>query len=170
MIALFEKLDFYTNPTFWVGVAFAGFVALLLWRKVPHMIAQQLDERAKKIRFELDEAQQLRSEAEVVLKEYKKQHAEASAQADAIQRQACEDAQRMSDEATKRLAVALERLARTNQEKLSQLEAAATKEIKTVIIESSIEAVEAALRERLDAGANAGVLNWAIKDLTRRLN
>lgn len=167
---LLEGLNFFSNPTFWVGVAFAGFLALIFWRKVPGMVAQQLDERANKIRSELDNAKQLRSEAETVLSEYKKQHATVSAQAESIQRQAREDAKRMSDEAAKRLALTLERLARANQEKLSQLEATATKEIKTAIVEASVEAAEATLRKRLDSGANTGVLDLAIKDLTRRFN
>jgi hypothetical protein len=60
---------FYTDPTFWVAVGFLLFLALL-WRMGVHrQIAEGLDERAAKIKAQLDEAARLRADAERLLAE-----------------------------------------------------------------------------------------------------
>ena len=44
---------------FWVAVAFVAFLAILVYYKVPKLIAKALDDRADAIRKELDEARRL---------------------------------------------------------------------------------------------------------------
>ena len=46
---------FYMTPDFWVAVSFLGFVALLLFYKVPALVGRMLDDRAEAIRKEIDE-------------------------------------------------------------------------------------------------------------------
>ena len=58
---------------FWVAVAFGVFVLILLYYKVPKLIAKSLDDRAEAIRKELDEARRLREEAQTLLADYQKQ-------------------------------------------------------------------------------------------------
>ena len=41
---------------FWVAVSFVGFLAILVYYKIPALLAKALDERAAAIRKELDEA------------------------------------------------------------------------------------------------------------------
>ncbi len=50
----------FHEPAFWVAVSFFGFVALLVYLKVPGMLGKALDERADSIRKELDQARRLR--------------------------------------------------------------------------------------------------------------
>ena len=49
----------FASPEFWVLIAFLGFIALLIYYKVPGMVAGMLDKRAADIAAELEEAQQL---------------------------------------------------------------------------------------------------------------
>ena len=58
---------------FWVAVAFVAFLLILLYYKVPTLIAKSLDDRAEAIRKELDEARRLREEAQSLLADYQKQ-------------------------------------------------------------------------------------------------
>ena len=51
------------NPEFWVGVAFLGFIALLIYYKVPALISKALDDRSDALRKEIEEARKLRDEA-----------------------------------------------------------------------------------------------------------
>ena len=69
---------------FWVGVAFVVFVLILLYYKVPRLIAKSLDDRADAIRKELDEARRLREEAQNLLADYQKRHRNVGQEADAI--------------------------------------------------------------------------------------
>ena len=46
----------FQDPTFWVLVAFIGFIGVLVYFKVPGMVTKALDARAEKIQMDLEEA------------------------------------------------------------------------------------------------------------------
>ena len=46
------------DATFWVGAAFVLFAGILVYLKVPGMLTGALDERAKKISDDLDQARE----------------------------------------------------------------------------------------------------------------
>ena len=57
------------TPEFWVAVAFVMFIGLLLYKGVPAMIGKALDERAEGIKKNLDDARQMREDAQALLAE-----------------------------------------------------------------------------------------------------
>src|SRR5215470_15971386 len=69
---------------FWVAVAFGVFVLILLYYRVPTLVAKSLDDRAEAIRKELDEARRLREEAQNLLADYQKKHRNVGQEADSI--------------------------------------------------------------------------------------
>src|SRR5688572_1814820 len=54
------------DATAWVALAMLAVIGLMLWRKVPAAIARALDKKIAGIREQLDEAAQLRAEAEAI--------------------------------------------------------------------------------------------------------
>jgi F-type H+-transporting ATPase subunit b len=62
---------------FWVAVSFFAFLLIVLYYKVPSMIAKILDERAETIRKEIDEARRLREDAQKLLADYQQKHRSA---------------------------------------------------------------------------------------------
>ena len=60
------------------------FVGVLLYYGVPGMITRKLDERAVRIKAELDEARALRDEAQTLLAGYERRQKEVKAQAEDI--------------------------------------------------------------------------------------
>ena len=70
------------DATAWSLVGLILFLALVLYLKVPAMVTKGLDERSEKIRKDLDEARELREEAQNLLAEYqaKRQAAEKEAE------------------------------------------------------------------------------------------
>ena len=66
----------------WVAFAFVLFVGVLGYLGVHRMITKSLDDRAARIKAELDEARKLKDEAAALLAEYqrKRQAAEGEAQ------------------------------------------------------------------------------------------
>jgi F-type H+-transporting ATPase subunit b len=72
------------DATFWATVALLIFLAIVIYYKVPGMIAGQLDQRAAKIQNELDEARRLREEAQQLLADYQRKRKEAEAEAQGI--------------------------------------------------------------------------------------
>ena len=94
---------------FWVAVAFVVFLLILLYYKVPKLIAKSLDDRAEAIRKELDEARRLREEAQNLLADYQKKHRNVGQEADAILEQARREAEAFAHETRAGLKDTLER-------------------------------------------------------------
>jgi len=71
------------NTDFVVLLAFLGFVAVLVYFKVPGLLGSMLDKRADTIQSELDEARSLREEAQSLLASYERKQRDVQAQAEA---------------------------------------------------------------------------------------
>jgi F-type H+-transporting ATPase subunit b len=97
-----------STPEFWVAVSFVIFVALV-WKPGMRMVMQMLDERADKIRSDLDRAAKLREEAQALLAEYQQKQRDALKEAESIVTRAKEEAQRLSAQAATDLDAALRR-------------------------------------------------------------
>ena len=61
---------FGLNGTVWVSIAMAVFLGVLVWKRVPALIVGGLDKQIAAIRARLEEAKQLRAEAEALRDEY----------------------------------------------------------------------------------------------------
>jgi len=72
------------DATMWVALAMLVVIALAIWKKVPATVAGMLDKRIAEIRKQLDEAKQLRADAEALKAEYEAKAAAASADAEAM--------------------------------------------------------------------------------------
>ena len=59
-------MSFFGEPESWVLVSFILFLALLVYLKVPGMVAKMLDDRSAKISKELDDARKLPAPEEPV--------------------------------------------------------------------------------------------------------
>jgi F-type H+-transporting ATPase subunit b len=70
------------NTDFVVTVAFALFIGILLYYKVPGLVGGMLDKRADSIKADLDEAKALREEAQSLLATYERKQKEVQEQAD----------------------------------------------------------------------------------------
>src|SRR4051794_15660289 len=92
------EMEPFRDPEFWVGIGTLIFIAIVLWQKVPALVAKSLDARAAAIAKELDDARRLRGEAETLLAEYQKKRATAESEAGAILAEAKAEAERYAAE------------------------------------------------------------------------
>lgn len=160
---------FYENAVFWVGVAFFGFVAVILWQKVPKMIAAALDKRADGIRGQLDEARKLREEAQSLLSEYQRKQRDAEKEAAQIIEHAREDAERVHSDAQVALEESIARRASAAQDKIAQAEAAAIKEVQSVAVTIATEVARKLIGEQLNESRSNELVDQSISDLSRNL-
>jgi F-type H+-transporting ATPase subunit b len=158
------------SAEFWVGVSFVGFFLVLLYYKVPALIAKALDERADAIRKELDEARRLREEAQNLLADYQKKHRNAGQEADAIVEQARREAQLYAEETRAALAETVERRTRQAEEKIARAEAQAVDDVRSAAVDMAIAAAEKVLREKAAGPAGAALIDDTIRNLKGRLN
>jgi F-type H+-transporting ATPase subunit b len=155
---------------FWVAVAFAAFVLLMLYYKVPGLIAKALDDRAEGIRRELDEARRLREEAQALLADYQKKHRNAGQEAEAIVDQARREAEAFAAETRKSLAETVERRRKQAEDKIARAEAQAVDDVRAAAVDMAIAAAEKILREKAAGAAGAALIDESIRTLKTRLN
>jgi F-type H+-transporting ATPase subunit b len=156
------------DPEFWVLVAAAIFVAAI-WKPARKALIGSLDERAARIRAELDEARKLRDEAEQLLAQYQQKEREAAAEAEAIIAHAQEEAERIAAQSARDLEQALARRERLAEERIAQAESKALDEIRAVAVDVAIGAAREVIRAQIDEERGAALLDAAIAALPQRL-
>ncbi len=161
---------FYQTPTFWVAIAFLLFLAVLLYAKVPRMIAAALDKRSVVIAAQIEEARRLREEAEALLAQYQRKEREAQAEASEIVAHAEAEAKRLAADAQKALETSIARREQLAVEKIAQAEAAAVKEVRTVAVEVATEAARKVIAASIDAGKANALVEDAIRELPKHLH
>jgi F-type H+-transporting ATPase subunit b len=155
---------------FWVGIAFIAFLLVLLYYKVPALIAKALDERAAAIRKELDEARRLREEAQALLADYQRKHRNAGQEAEAIVEQARREAEAFAGETRKALAESVDRRRRQAEERIARAEAQAVEDVRGAAVDMAIATAEKILREKAAGSSGAALIDESIRTLKTRLN
>jgi F-type H+-transporting ATPase subunit b len=158
------------NPTFWVGVAFFIFFFILWKNGVHRSLARSLDARGDTIRRDLDEARQLRQDAENLLKEYQAKRAAAEKEAVNIVAAAKEEAERLSAEAEMRLNEFIKRRTAAAEAKIAQAEIQAMADVRAAAAQAALKASEVLLKNDL-SGQNADAfLAKSLQDISSKLN
>lgn len=161
---------FYTDPTFWVAGSFVVFVGGVVYAKAHKKIAGMLDERTANIRAQLDEAKLLREEAEKLLNEYQRKQRDAEKEAADMVAQAKEDAKIMANEAKADIKAMAERRAKAAEEKITQAEAHAIKEVRAVAVNVAVEAAGSVFAEKLKGKDGGALVDKAITDVEAKLH
>jgi F-type H+-transporting ATPase subunit b len=158
------------DPVFWVMIAFAGFIALLIYYRVPAMIGKALDARAAAIRTDLDEARRLRDEAQALLADYQRKSREAEEETKTILEQATREGEALATETRKSLQDSLERRTKLAEEKIERAEAQAISDVRTAAVESAVTAAEKILKSHVTAGKAEALVEDSIRDLGNKFN
>jgi F-type H+-transporting ATPase subunit b len=159
---------FYAEPTFWLAVAFVIFVALLA-RPVWSRMTTALDARAAAIETELEEARQLREEAQATLASYQRKQRDAAKEGEKLLAQAQDEAKRLTAQAEKNLDETLKRLEALTTEKIAQAQTRALDEVRAEAVEIALAATERLLRERMDESHADALVDQAINELPQKL-
>ncbi len=158
------------DPIFWVMIAFIGFIALLIYYRVPGMIGKALDARAVAIRTDLDEARRLRDEAQALLADYQRKSREAEEETRTILEQAKREGQALAAETRKNLQESVERRTKMAEEKIERAEAQALSDVRTAAVDSAIAAAEKILKSRVSGATADALVENSISDLDGKLN
>jgi F-type H+-transporting ATPase subunit b len=161
--SLFGVLD----ATVWVSIAMAVFILILVWKKVPSLITRGLDNQIAAIRNRLDEAKQLRAEAEALRDEYAKKIAGAEAQAQAMLAHADEEAKAVLAKAESDAAELTARRAKMAEDKIAAAERAAIQAIRTKAAEAATRAAAAIIADKHNAETDKALVDKTIAGLGR---
>ena len=159
----------FSDPAFWVGVAFVLFFALAgkaMWKRVSDM----LDKRTAAIVKALGEAERLRDEAIKARQDAERTLAQATTEGGAIIQQARDEAQRMEARAAASLQTAVALREQQALDRIAQSETAATKQVRDTAVDVALSATRALLRDQVGTGRSEAMINEAIGELPRRLH
>ena len=164
--------EFYklSNTDFIVAIAFLIFVGILVYFKVPSLLAGLLDKRAEGIQSELDEARALREEAQSILASYERKQLEVQEQADRIVAQAKESATEAAEQAKKDLAVSIERRVQAAQDQIASAEQGAVKQVRDEAARIAVAAAGQVVAKEMSAAKSGSLIDDAIKVVEAKLH
>ena len=160
----------FAEPEFWVAVAFVIFVGVLIYVGVPKLVTKALDDRAKRVQDELDEARRLKEEAQKLLVEYKAKQRQADDEAAAIIAGAKAEAERFAAEAKTKMEEFVARRAKMAETKIAQAEAQAVADVRAAAADAAVSAAEKILTDSVKGKVADDLLARGISDVKTKLN
>jgi F-type H+-transporting ATPase subunit b len=166
-----EKItELLGDAEFWVAVAFVLFVAGMGYLGVHKMVAKSLDERADKIKAELDEARKLKDEAAQLLAEYQRKRQQAEVEAQDIIAGAKAEADRLAIEAKAKIEEFVARRTKMAETKIAQAEAQATADVRAAAADAAVAAAEKILTQETKGQLAGELIAKGIDDVRKKLN
>lgn len=163
-----EEPGFFAEPRNWVIVAFFLFF-ILFGKKIWGALAGMLDARADKIRAEIEEASQLRREADAMLKDAEKARDEALKEAKALIEGAKAEAQRLAAAAAAEAEAAAKRREKMAIDRIAAAEKAAVDDVRLAATEIATTAARQVLSQELTADMDGKLIDQAIAGLPAAL-
>lgn len=158
------------NTDFVVLLGFIVFIGILIYAKVPGRVTGMLDDRAAKIRAELDEAKSLREEAQTLLASYERKQKEVAEQAEGIIAAAKAEAEAAAEQAKEDLKDTIARRLQAATDQIDSAEKSAVKEVKDKAANVAIAAAASVIADKLDASKSNDLIDQAIRDVADRLH
>ncbi|MFD1342787.1 F0F1 ATP synthase subunit B [Litorisediminicola beolgyonensis] len=158
------------NTNFVVLLAFLLFIAVLIYFKVPTLLAGMLDKRAEGIQKELDEARALREEAQSLLASYERKAREVQDQADRIVAHAREDAKAQAEQAKVDLQKSIERRLAAAEEQIESAQDDAVREVRERAIAVAVEAARQVMAQQMSAEQRSKLIDESIETVGQKLH
>lgn len=158
------------DPAFWVAISLLLFFGLIVWKKVPAMIGGALDKQIAEIRAQIEQAKNLRAEAQALLTRFQQDQQEAAQTAKELVATAEREAKLINDEAARALDELIARRTAMASDKIAQAEAAALKDVRKVAVEAATAAAARLIAENLGAKERDALVAKAIDGIDARIH
>lgn len=158
------------DATFWAFISLILFLALIAYLKVPGMIGKALDERAERIRRELDDARGLREEAQQLLVEYQRKRREAEQEAAELVSAAKREAEAIVADAKVKTEEYVARRTVMAEQKIAQAERDAVNEVRARAVDVAVAAASKIIGKSVDSTADASLFDKSLTQLKEKLN
>ncbi len=151
----------------WFVVAFAILFFLMKKYALPQ-VEQTMQERSDKIRGNLEEAEQVRNEAQDVLKQYKRQLADARDESNRIIEEARQTAENLRRDMMERAEAQVAELRERSREEIKAAQERATSELQSRVGTMAIELAEKVVEQSLNRDANLRLIERYIEEVGSR--
>jgi len=160
----------FTEPEFWVAVAFVILMALFAYLGIHRTLLKALDHRGERIKAELDDARRLKEEAAKLLSEYKTTRASAEREAEEIIANARAEAERIATEAKAKMEDFVVRRTKTAESKIALAEAQALADVRAAAADAAVTAASTILSQSVKGSVADDLLTKGIAEVRAKLN
>jgi F-type H+-transporting ATPase subunit b len=130
------------DATFWVAISFIIFCLIIIYKKIPQVISNLLDNKINEIKSEIDNAKNLKLESEQLLEKYKNKIQEAHAESNQIINNEKKETEIFIKESEKKFEQLIDNKKRSLEQKLEQMKIKAIKDMQNISNKIAIEAVK----------------------------
>ena len=158
------------NTDFVVLLGFLIFLGVLVYFKVPTLLAGMLDKRAEGIQSELDEARALREEAQALLASYERKQRDVQEQADRIIAHARQEAELAAEQAREDMKAAVARRLAAAESQIASAEAAAVREVRDRAAAIAIAAARDVIAQQTTSDDADRLIDDSIAEVSAKLH
>lgn len=163
-------MDATSLATLWATVALVIFLGILVYLRVPGMIGRSLDDRAERIRKELDDARKLREDAQQALAECQRARKEAEQAAADMVAAAKQEADALKAEARQKSEEFVARRTAMAEQKIAQAERDAINDVRARAVDIAVEAARSLLGTKVDEKAAGELFRKSLDEVRTRMN
>ena len=160
----------FADPETWVAIAFVILMAVFAYLGVHRTALAALDNRAARIKGELDDARKLKDEAAKVLADYKAKRASAEREAADIIASAKAEAERIAAEAKTKMEDFVARRTKTAESKIAMAEAQALADVRAAAADAAVAAASSVLSQSVKGQVADDLLAKGIAEVRAKLN
>jgi len=160
----------FAQPETWVAIAFVILFVLFAYLGIHKTVLTALDNRAERIKAELDDARRLKEEAAKLLGEYKTRRASAEREAEEIIANAKAEAERIAVESKAKLEDFVARRTKTAESKIALAEAQALADVRAAAANAAVEAASTILTKSVKGSVADDLLAKGIAEVRAKLN
>ena len=158
------------NTDFVVAIAFVIFVGVLIYFKVPRVIANLLDNRAETIRNEIDEAHKLLEEAKTLLAKLEREHKENIAKGQDIIQDAKLTSKKILEDSKSEIKDAVARKLAMAERQIKINEKEVINAIRGDLIDAAFKAAQEQIEKKVDLKLSNSVVEESIDEIGSRLS
>ena len=149
----------------WVALAMLVVIGFAIWKKIPAMVGGILDQQIAGIKAQLDQATNLRKEAEAIKAEYEAKAKAAAADAEAMKAHAEEEAKAIVAKAKDDATALIARRSKAAEEKIAAAERTAIADVRAKAASVAAEAAASLIAAHHGSKADAALIDETISKL-----
>ncbi|MEY3192144.1 MAG: hypothetical protein ACO25S_04555 [Candidatus Fonsibacter ubiquis] len=130
------------DATFWVAISFVIFCLIIVYKKIPQVINNLLDNKINEIKSEIDNAKNLKNESEQLLKKYKKKIEDAHMERSQILNSEKKETEIFIQESENKFEQLILNKKKSLEQKLDQMKVKAIKDMQNISNKIALEAVK----------------------------
>jgi len=154
----------FSDPQFWVFIAFIIFIGVMI-KPVRKILLINLDDKIKKIKDSIDQAEKIKNDAQLTLSEVKKRQNEVKGEIDLIEKEAKEKITMIEKNAHSKLIDQINKRNALASVKIDQMTRDANTEIQKHITQIAISATVNILEKKLNDKEKQNLINQSINEL-----